>query len=352
MLYLIESPAMEDINGETKYFKILKIGYTSNEFKDKRFDTYSSHNPTCKVLKIIDGATQEHESKVKYKFRDLLFTRQEWFRYDQSIIDFFNTASLIDLELLPNNPKKLGEKLVKIKKEIKFLLSFVFDTKDEVNKQFEYLLKIFGDKIGIDVVLDYLTNNNIDLTKYLKYKESEETGIFVNDKELNKYIVDFFKQYNLLTTLYDKLKLLCNYSRDKLILDTIVSFMSEFDSVRIYYVSLGPDKIRKLGYSITKIKKELGIITFTPDLLFSSVYSDFKVGDRIPLSIIKERLGNIYDSISYKETPKAIDIQNYFKIKEIVFYEKKEDGGRKQIRGYELLESYEQIYRNKFNKNL
>lgn len=56
--------------------------------------------------------------------------------------------------------------------------------------------------------------------------------------------------------------------------------------------------------------------------------------------------------LSYKETPKAIDIQNYFKIKEIVFYEKKEDGGRKQIRGYELLESYEQIYRNKFNKNL
>jgi len=59
--------------------------------------------------------------------------------------------------------------------------------------------------------------------------------------------------------------------------------------------------------------------------------------DNYSLSDLKVKLGNLYNSINYDATPKASDIENYFDVKSVVMYEKKEDGTRKQIRGYELL---------------
>ena len=170
---------------------------------------------------------------------------------------------------------------------------------------------------------------------------------FYNVEDL-KEVANFFNTYDSLTTLVGKLKLLCECGLPQNIMDIIINQLQDSDHVKSYYTALGPDKLRRLGYNLTYIKKELGIITFTPDLLYSSVYSDFKIGDKLPLTVIKERLANIYNSINYKETPKATDIQNFFKTKKISSYEKNSDGSRKKIHGLELLESYEQQYRDKF----
>lgn len=57
----------------------------------------------------------------------------------------------------------------------------------------------------------------------------------------------------------------------------------------------------------------------------------------LTLSSIKDRLGYLYSNINYDATPKAKDLENYFEVKPIVMYERKENGSRKQIKGYELL---------------
>ena len=56
--------------------------------------------------------------------------------------------------------------------------------------------------------------------------------------------------------------------------------------------------------------------TFNQELLESSIYSEFKIGDKLALSIIKDRLEYLYNSIGYNKTPKAKDLENYFNVKE------------------------------------
>ena len=55
------------------------------------------------------------------------------------------------------------------------------------------------------------------------------------------------------------------------------------------------------------------------------------------MSGIKDRLGYLYSSINYTAVPKATDLEKFFEVRPIVIYEKKDNGSRKQIKGYELL---------------
>ena len=73
--------------------------------------------------------------------------------------------------------------------------------------------------------------------------------------------------------------------------------------------------LKGMGYHITKIKKALGIVTFSDELLDATIYNEFKVGDKITLSGIKDKLEYLYKSISYDKTPKATDLENYFEVK-------------------------------------
>ena len=136
--------------------------------------------------------------------------------------------------------------------------------------------------------------------------------------------------------MYDKLKYLCEYNLSPKALEIVLGQMSDSDEIKSYYTTLGPEKLYALGYNITRIKKELSVIVFNPLLLQNHIYLDFKVGDKLSLAEIKQKLSNIYTEINYIKTPKANDIENYFEIKEymttgIV------DGKKKRIRGYELL---------------
>ena len=126
-----------------------------------------------------------------------------------------------------------------------------------------------------------------------------------------------------------------NYSTPDMI-DLVLNQLGE-DKIKSYYIALGPDRLYSLGYNQTKIEKELGIITFDKDNLNIQIYSNFQIGDRMSLSDIKLKLTNIYNNTGYSKTPKAIDLLEYFEVRDFVYYEKSLEGKRKQIRGYELL---------------
>ena len=135
------------------------------------------------------------------------------------------------------------------------------------------------------------------------------------DDIVNQEVSSFLKIYTGLTTIYDKLKLLCEYGLSQDSINIVLGQISDSDEIKSYYLSITPSRLRALGYNVTRIKRELNIVTFSQELLEKSMYLEFKVGDRLSLSDIKVKLINIYESINYDKTPKATDLENYFEVK-------------------------------------
>ena len=152
----------------------------------------------------------------------------------------------------------------------------------------------------------------------------------------NLELENFFSEYDSLGTLYDKLKYYCSFEFSDKTINEIA--LQQFDEqVRSYILALGKDRLKALGYNKTKIDRELGIKLFNESDLGNHIRTNFKIGDKYTLSDLKEKLRELYDSIGYKATPKASDILDYFEVKEVSFFDKKSDGSRRRIRGYEIL---------------
>ena len=136
------------------------------------------------------------------------------------------------------------------------------------------------------------------------------------DDIINQEVSEFLGEYQKLGTFRSKLKYLCEYGFSDQVIGVVLDQIGEHDNIKSYYLALGPQKLRACGYNRYDIEKELGVVTFSQELLESIIYSEFKVGDKITLADIKDRLGYLYSSINYDATPKAKDLENYFNVKE------------------------------------
>ena len=165
-----------------------------------------------------------------------------------------------------------------------------------------------------------------------------------SDDMINQEAVNFLEEYNSITEARKKLIFLCEAKLSKSVIDIVLNQIPDSDYIKTYYLSLGPEKLRNLGYKRNNIEKELGIVTFSDELLYDSVYSNFKVGEKYLFPVIKERLRDIYSSINYKSTPKANDIEKYFEVKDSMC-RVEVNGEKKRVRYYELLKSKEQDLR-------
>lgn len=354
MLYLIESSGYKvGENNSISYFRLLKIGYTEDSNKDRRFLQYKLHNPTCQVLYEIPGATEDHEKRVQYRFKDLLFLDygREWFEYSEEIIDFFkNIGSLEELEKLPKGSTD-KDKYSKYKKKVRKVLGYLTDIMQDT-KEFRDLCSevydILGDKITNEsYVMEYLESRfgKEKVEKYNKIQESIKAGKLCEDDIINQQALEFLEEYNSLTEARKKLILLCESSLSgrlsKEAAEVVISQIPDSDYIKGYYQSLGPEKLKNLGYKRNNIEKALGVVVFSEELLYDSIYSDFKEGDKVSLAEVKNKLTIIYSSINYQSTPKAKDLLRYFDIKESTM-RTIINGEKKTIRYYELLKSKEQ----------
>ena len=123
-----------------------------------------------------------------------------------------------------------------------------------------------------------------------------------SDDIINQKVSEFLGEYQKLGTFKSKLKLLCEYGFSDEVIGVVLDQIGEHDNIKSYYISLGPERLKALGYNRYDIEKELGIVTFSYELLESSIYSEFKVGDKLTLSSIKDRLGYLYSNINYDAT--------------------------------------------------
>ena len=327
MIYLIESSGYNRVGDTISYFQLLKIGYTEDSRKDKRFDPYKLHNPTCKVLYEISNGTEDQEKRIQYKFKDLLYPDygREWFYYSEEIIDFFKEIQDNGLDIVLNLPKGASSNTVYTiyRNKIKDILYSIYgfyreennispkESLEDMKDYYSRLIVELGDKITVESeVLGYIKK---DFGDTLVNKYIENNKLFQSSKEISRFMEEFSK----LNTPNDRLRFFCNYELSDTERNIILNQLGEHDNIRSYYTILKPDRLKSLGYNSTKIRRELGIVVFSKELLTMTIFKNFKIGTRIPNTEIKDTLTNLYNSINYKATPKATDLGEYFEIKKL-----------------------------------
>ena len=150
------------------------------------------------------------------------------------------------------------------------------------------------------------------------------------DDIINQEVAEFLEKYRELTEARKKLIMLCEYGLSKEAIEIILNQISDSDYIKSYYINLGPQRLKALGYKRNNIEKALGIVVFSYDLLYDSIYSEFKEGEKYTLSELKQKIKSIYSSINYSSTPKASDIEKFFEIKSCQF-SVLVDGKRKRV---------------------
>ena len=345
MIYVILSAAFKK-DDDTEFEKLLKIGYCRDDREKVRIATYLTENPTIKTLFTIPGGTEQDEKNLHHHFRKYLKYGNEWFSYNQEILDFFTTHTTkesleeLDLHLSQN-------KLIKLQKErnAKFL----------ENKQ-KYINPILH-SLGEVEIIEYIkkqeelvkTLNNLFLTSsdIDNYFKSNYPGINFDipeklSKKAHKILQDFENQQ----FFSGKMKYLYSLNMEpdlaKQVLDNI--YDTRFAK---YYWTIPANRAGSLHYRSGELEEEYQSILHPEDTSIiegkvkDEILKEFVISERYSKSSIKARLERIYTNLKYDKTPKANDLEQYFELKECKVLNS--DTGKRD-HGFEIIKIKETPY--------
>ena len=140
----------------------------------------------------------------------------------------------------------------------------------------------------------------------------------VGHESLERAAVDSIAdEFDKLTTFPERMKLVCTceLSREGM----IRLFKRIPTKYSLIYCMVGPERCARYSYREGLITQELGQSAANSELeekIESSIASSFLVGLKYKKSDIKESLREIYQSLGYKASPKATDLEKYFELKE------------------------------------
>ena len=150
-------------------------------------------------------------------------------------------------------------------------------------------------------------------------------------------IQEFIKIFNTLSGFYDKMKAICESpftDNEKFIILEQVPIL-----YKNMYIKVGPSRLKANGYNITAVRQEISIKENNNKIdIKSEIFNYFIVGNRYSLVLVKNILKSIYNSVGYNATPKASDLENYFNLKQVKFFD---DVQKKSVHGYEILSKIE-----------
>ena len=308
------------ISVDYRYETLLKIGYTADKNSKKRFDTYKVHNPKSIVLFTIPGGTEKHEKAIHNKFRSFLYSDygNEWFNFDQSIIDFFTTHTTKDslendlIEITTVDSKDIPGLHKEINRIVNRWLCLESNTPEKL--QYNYLR---AKQIIIDcrkaIRKDIIVKE--DILPYLvkKYDISGDQQIQLQDETIDDNVSNFLFKFHSLNNFPAKMKLLCTSDLTDDCIKSVLNYLPL--TYKLYYEILGPERCRACGYIKTDIEKEFRDLKFNKQDLADRIYDIFKINKKYTKSEIKDTLKNLYTELGYNKTPKANDLEKYFKIK-------------------------------------
>ena len=325
------------ISVEYRYETLLKIGYTADKNSKKRFDTYKMHNPKSVVLFTIPGGTEKHEKAIHNKFRSFLYSDygNEWFNFDQSIINFFTIHTTKEslendlIEITTVDSKDIPGLHKEINRLVNRWLCLESDTPEKLYKNYYRIKQIITDcrnTIRNDILKEE------DILPYLieKYDISDDI-----QSQLYFSQDDIVIKFKGLPTFRDRMKFLCKED-----IDNISDILNQIPLVyKVYYIVLGPERCKALNYEVTKISKEFSDMQFDKSQLEDEIYKTFTIGERYTKAGIKDTLKNLYKFLGYNKTPKANDLEKYFELKECKVLVDKESGKRDM--GFEIIKRKE-----------
>ena len=327
------------ISVEYRYETLLKIGYTADKNSKKRFDTYKMHNPKSVVLFTIPGGTEKHEKAIHHKFRPFLYSGygNEWFNFDQTIIDFFTihtTKESLDNDLKTKSTVNTRD-LPRLHKEINRLvnrwLCIDSDTPEKLQQNYTRIKRIILDcrkAIRKDIL------DEGDILPYLirMYNISDEQLVLIQNDIIPDNISKFLSDFYGFKDFPDKMKLVCTVKLEDKDMRVALNYLPL--TYKLYYEILGPDRCRACGYIKTDIEKEFRDLKFNKQDLSDRIYDIFKINEKYTKSEIKDTLKNLYTELGYNKTPKANDLEKYFKIRDCRITNK-ETG--KRDHGFEII---------------
>lgn len=168
------------------------------------------------------------------------------------------------------------------------------------NYKYDYIAvnKIINSQTG-DIILKPVINKLVLINEIrafqiqqVDYKDRFSVFSSVNrnltrDDVVNRDVTRFLCIYETLTTIHDKLKMLCEYPVSKEAIQIVLDQIPDSDEIKSYYMILGPERLKSLSYSVTFIRRELGIVTFSPELLVSTITLNFNLGEKYSLANLK-----------------------------------------------------------------
>ena len=323
-----------DIN---KFDKIIKIGYCKDDNKKHRLGAYITENPSIILLYTIPGGTEQDEKNLHHRFRKYLKYGNEWFSYEQEILDFFTTHTT-------------KESLTEIKRE-------------NCDEFFKYKKKYINPVLhNLKVnMIEYITvqENLLNKIKSLRY-ESAINNYFktnypdvdfntpeISGKELQNILQEFEKQQ----FFNNKMRYLYSLHMDedvaKQVLDNIYD-----TSYAKYYWTISASRAGSLKYQKGELEKEYQACLH-PEIVSSKytvedlenkekakdiILTTFLPDNKYLKSDIKETLRKIYEDCGYNKTPKASDLDEYFELRSCQI--KNKETGKKD-HGFEILKKKE-----------
>ena len=314
MIYLIQSCYKDDFG---QYHDILKIGYCKNSFDKSRRAAYNTHNFGYKFITEREGdeklETYLHHYFGKYR----ILSGSEWFIFNQEIIDKFHSIQY-DIKL-PREIKLIYEKHI-----------------DQINELFSEDDKILIKEILVKwnkILTNYKRSDDFDYRNIRSIvenfiPESERNGIynFIYDILISEYVIietnnndilqSFFNQFYRTNIFKEKMRLYCEFvdeNKDNSEIMTLLYFRIKDPKYKEYYNFYGTSGCRAVRYEEKPLKE--GLINLSKeDKLYIVIHSTFKVGDRFTKKYIKSTLSSIYSDLGITYTPKATDLEKYFKL--------------------------------------
>ena len=207
---------------EYKDKTLLKIGYSKT--LEGRMDTYELHNPDIQLLKIREGTRgledYMHKKFEKYKYPK----REEWFYYNEEIVEGFNTLEVknfLDINKLKNKihnllkPKSVEklrnlyyEKYEHEEKDLNLVISRVFSL---LNKRIEsFIDSLDYSEVPLELELEsniqfiipdpiFLVNRVIGYKQLFGIQENQER----NKKNITKITIKVVNNKSISEEFYD-----------------------------------------------------------------------------------------------------------------------------------------------------
>lgn len=158
----------------------------------------------------------------------------------------------------------------------------------------------------------------------------------IEGENLDDIIDKTIKDFKALSTFPEKLRLICESPLDELTKSIIL------DQIPLIYKNcycfLGPARCKSLSYNKTEISRAMENLKIETDKdsIKDRINQVFKVGMKLTKQEIKTLMGTLYEDMGYNKTPKASDLEKYFKVR-LCLIQNKETGKRDS--GFEILEA-------------